>query len=404
MQSLVLPESVGFDATKLHRIGAAIRRYVDCGEIAGASVLIARKGQVAYCEATGWADLANQRPMQPDTLVRIYSMSKPITTVAILMLYEQGCFQLDDPVARYVPGYAHLQVCVGGTPEAPQLAPLDRPVTFRHLMTHTSGHVYSSPDGSTVERINWAADRKAEETIPEETLAEWMARYLDIPLAHQPGAAWTYGYSMDVLGYLVEAISGQAFDVFLRERLFGPLGMADTDFYVPPEKMGRFAVNYGPADGGQLQVVDDSATGEYSRPRRFLSGGGGLVSTALDYWRFAQMLCNGGALGDVRILSRKTVELMTANHLPMSLIPFIPASWPLHTGYGMGLGVRVTMDVAATGLPGSIGAFTWQGAASTDFWVDPQEEMVGIILPQRLPGYYRPALDARVLAYAAITD
>ncbi len=399
-----VPENVGLSSARLQRIGAAIQGYVDRQEIAGASMLIARGGQIAYCQAVGWADLASQRPMQPDTLARIYSMSKPITAAAILMLYEEGRFQLDDPVARFIPGYANLQVCIGGTPEAPQLAPLERPVTFRHLLTHTSGHVYSSPDGSTVERINWAADRKAEETIPEETLAEWMSRYPDIPLAHQPGAAWTYGYSIDVLGYLVEVISGQPFDVFLRERLFGPLGMEDTGFYVPPEKVERFATNYRLADDGRLEVVDDPATGEYSRPKRFLSGGGGLVSTALDYWRFAQMLCNGGELGGVRLLSRKTIELMAANHLPAALIPFIPSTWPLNVGYGMGLGVRVTMDVAETGLPGSVGSFTWQGAASTDFWVDPQEKLVGIILPQRLPGYYRPALDFRVLAYAALTD
>ena len=295
-------------------------------------------------------------------------------------------------------------MCVGGTPEAPQLAPQGRPVTFWHLLTHTSGHVYSSPDGSTVERINWAADRKAEETIPEETLAEWMSRYPDIPLAHQPGAAWTYGYSIDVLGYLVEVISGQPFDVFLRERLFGPLGMEDTGFHVPPDKVDRFAANYRLTDEGRLEVVDDPAAGEYSRPKRFYSGGGGLVSTALDYWRFAQMLCNGGELGGVRLLSRKTIELMAANHLPAALIPFIPSTWPLNIGYSMGLGVRVVMAVAETGLPGSVGSFTWQGAASTDFWVDPQEEIVGVILPQRLPGYYRPALDFRVLAYAALTD
>lgn len=400
---LVQPEKVGFSSARLTRIDPVMQGYVDRSELAGIVTLLARRGQVVHQGCYGLTNLATGQPMQPDTIMRIYSMSKPVTAVAVLMLYEEGRFQLDDPVARFIPGFAETPVCIGGTVERPHLVPQERPMTIRHLLMHTSGLTYPNPQGDIVEQLVWRDNVETEKTIPEETLAEWMGRYVKTPLAHQPGSTWHYGYSIDVLGYLIEVVTGQSFDAFLRERLFGPLGMVDTGFWVPADKTERFAANYGWNEVGALDVVDDPATGEYSRPRLFLSGGGGLVSTALDYFRFAQMLCNGGALDGVRILGRKTVELMAMNHLTFTG-PFIPSTWPLNHGYGMGLAVRVVTNVAQTGVLGSVGSYTWQGAASTDFWIDPQEEIVGISLPQRLPGYYRQSLDFRTLAYQALED
>jgi CubicO group peptidase (beta-lactamase class C family) len=320
-------------------------------------------------------------------------MSKPITCVAALMLYDEGRFQLDDPVSRFVPAFKDMQVAAERSAKDFQLVPLEREMTIRQLFTHTGGLNYGRDEardalGALYRRVNvWGAG----------TLAEFVQRLAMLPLPRQPGSAWVYSVSMDVLGYLVEAISGMPFDAFLQERLFAPLGMTDTGFGAPAKKRARRAQLYGHDKTGALKRWSGSLP-------RFPSGGGGLYSTAADYLRFAQMLLNGGELDGARILRPETVKLMTTNHLPAAMLPFIPPTWPFRLGYGMGLGVRVIVNLAETGEPGSVGSFTWQGAAGTDFWVDPQEAIIGLSLPQIMPGQYDAAKEFRALAYQALLE
>jgi len=351
-------------------------------------------------------DIEADRPMQPDTIFRIHSMTKPITSVAVMMLYEQGDFQLKDPVSRFIPGFKDVRVFVKATESGLELAEPEREVTIQDLLTHTSGLVYGDPEGSPVEAAVWQGDREAEKVTPDETLEEWIQRLVRLPLAHQPGSKWQYGLSTDVLGYVVEVISGLAFDAFLEQRIFVPLGMVDTGFSVRQEKIGRLATMYGPAEGGGLQVIDRAETSKYSEPKRFLSGGGGLVSTASDYMRFAQMLLNGGELNGVRLLSRETVELMTMNHLSDELIPIQldPLTYYLK-GHGFGFGFAVITDPAQSGMLGSEGAYWWGGAANTFFWVDPRERLIGLIMPQFTPtGHYPIQREFQELCYQAIVD
>ncbi len=397
------PQELGFSPTRLQRIAPAMQGYVDRRDVAGIVTMIARRGQIVHQQCFGMMDLEAGKPMQADTIVRMYSMSKPVTAAALLMLYEEGHFRLDEPVYDFIPGFKHLKVVTGWTASGPSLVDLERPLTIRHLMTHTSGVPYPNPDGTPAEVAMARSQEKMEQThdaMP--TLEQWTDWLVTLPLAHQPGSGWTYGFSIDVLGRLVEVISGMTFDAFLQQRMFGPLGMVDTGFYVPAEKVGRLAALYARKED-RLELVDPP-TGEYARPRAFLSGGGGLVSTAGDYLRFAQMLLNGGTLEGVRLLSRKTVDLMASNHLPAHMLPFVPPAWPFRTGYGMGLGVRVVVDVAQSGMLGSVGSFTWQGYASTDFWVDPKEQLVGMMLPQSTTGPNKLQEDYRVLVYQALDD
>ena len=275
---------------------------------------------------------------------------------------------------------------------------------MQDLLTHTSGLVYGDPEGSPVEAAVWQADREAEKVAPDETLEEWIQRLVRLPLAHQPGSKWHYGLSTDVLGYVVEVISGLAFDTFLEQRIFSPLGIVDTGFYVPQEKISRLATMYGPAEGGGLQIMDTPETSKYSKPKRFLSGGGGLVSTASDYMRFAQMLLNGGEMNCVRLLSRETVKLMTTNHLSDELIPIqLDPLTSYLKGHGFGLGFAVITNVAQSGMFGSEGAYWWGGAANTFFWVDPREKLIGLIMPQFLAsGRYPIQRELQELTYQAI--
>jgi CubicO group peptidase (beta-lactamase class C family) len=400
---IVEPESVGMASERLARIPRVMQGYVDRGEAAGIVTLVARRGGIAHLSAVGCRDVERDEPMTDEAICRIYSMTKPVTTVAALMLYEEGAFHLDDPVAEYLPAFRDTPVFARETAAGIETEPQKHPMTVRHLMTHTAGLVYPNAWGSHVERLAAEADLRR----PDEPLADKVARLAAIPLDFQPGSAWKYSLATDVLGHLVEVLTGQELDAFMEERVFAPLGMVDTGFWAPPERAGRLSPVYARGEDGLVRLEEPELGGTARPP--YLSGGGGLVSTAWDYARFAQMLLNGGELERVRLLGRKTVALMTANHLPAvlgggagSAIRFIPETWPFNRGVGMGLGVRVTMDVAETGFPGSVGTFTWQGAASTDFWVDPVEEMVGVILLQRLPGWYRLAEDFRVLAYGAV--
>lgn len=397
------PEAVGLSPERLARIDAAMQRHVDEGRVAGLAVAIARRGRLAYLRCFGLADREAARPIEPGTIYRIYSMSKPITVAGALILYEEGRFQLSDPVSDYIPCFKGLRVWVRDTPQGPEFAPAE-PVTIWHLMTHTSGLVYANPEGSTVERMVWESDCEVEKAIPEETLAEWAPRQARLPLAFQPGSRWCYGLSHDLLGYLIECVAGTALDVFLRERIFAPLGMVDTGFWVRPEHLGRLAALYTYGPDGALERIDPPREGDFTGPCRFLSGGSGLVSTVGDYLRFAQMLLNRGELDGVRLLSRKTVELMTTDNLPPGVQMAFDGPVP---GYSYGLGVGVRTGVAAARTLGSAGEFGWSGRAGTEFWVDPQEEMVGLIMPQLtplVPASQFLADDFRVLAYQAIAD
>ena len=400
----IAPEEVGVSSARLNRIGKAMQSYVDERKLAGLITMIARRGQVLHFECFGMMDIEAEKSMQSDTIFRIHSMTKPITSVAVMMLYEQGDFQLKDPVSRFIPGFKDLRVFVKATESGLELAEPEREVTMQDLLTHTSGLVYGDPEGSPVEAAVWQADREAEKVAPDETLEEWIQRLVRLPLAHQPGSKWHYGLSTDVLGYVVEVISGLAFDTFLEQRIFSPLGIVDTGFYVPQEKISRLATMYGPAEGGGLQIMDTPETSKYSKPKRFLSGGGGLVSTASDYMRFAQMLLNGGEMNCVRLLSRETVKLMTTNHLSDELIPIqLDPLTSYLKGHGFGLGFAVITNVAQSGMFGSEGAYWWGGAANTFFWVDPREKLIGLIMPQFLAsGRYPIQRELQELTYQAI--
>ena len=386
------PEEVGLSSERLQRISPVMRSYVDRGKLAGVMTMIARRGKVVHFEKFGHKDIAADKPMEFDTIFRIYSMTKPITSVAIMMLYEEGRFQLNDPVSKFIPEFKDLKVFKNETEDGIELAYTKREMTIRDLLTHTSGLTYGWGDGP-VDKMY----QQAKLFDPKDTLKDAVGRLSRIPLLHQPGTTWEYSVSTDVLGYLVEVISGVSFDVFLEERIFKPLGMVDTGFSVPDEKVGRYAALYKPDDQTGLEIVytPPLATGQRTF---FFSGGGGLVSTASDYIRFSQMLLNGGELEGVRILGRKTVELMTMNHLPPGLHPFN------QQGAGFGLGVRVITDVAETETVGSVGAFGLGGAASTVFWVDPEEELIGLLMTQLLANPYPFQQQFKVLTYQAIVD
>jgi CubicO group peptidase (beta-lactamase class C family) len=388
------PEEVGLSSERLERIDSAMQDYVDRDKLAGMITVVARRGKVAHFKCFGMMDREAGKLMKTDTIFRIYSMTKPVTSVAIMMLYEEGNFNLNDPVSWFIPEFRDLKVFVKETESGPELADLKHPMTIRHLLTHTSGLSYGWDENSPVD----AMYREAGILNPNRPLEEMVQKLAELPLVHQPGSAWNYSVSTDVLGYLVEVISGQPFDVFLEERIFKPLGMIDTAFHVPEEKLDLFAALYGPAEGGGIEAIDAPAAIRVSKPVSFLSGGGGLVSTAADYMRFAQMLLNKGELDGVRLLGRKTVERMTMNHLSEGLHPFEMKE----AGFGLGLAVITDMTMSASLT--SDGVFGWAGAASTGFWVDPEEELIGLILLQFMPNHHLVRQKFRTLVYQAIVE
>jgi CubicO group peptidase (beta-lactamase class C family) len=389
------PEAVGFSSTRLERINRLVQAAIDRGEFAGAVTLITRHGEVVHCEAAGLLDVASGTPMRPDALFRIQSMTKPITAVATLLLYEEGHFLLDDPIARFLPEFAETKIFVRETATGIEVADLERPITIRHLLLHTSGLPYGNAEGSPVERLH------EQEQIGrmDEALDEKVRRMAQLPLAHQPGSGWTYGWSIDVLGRLVEVLSGQRFDLFLKERIFDPLAIGDTGFHVAAGQRGRLATLYTPGDQGGLRP-DTRAEQAYAEPPRFLSGGGGLVSTAADYARFCQMLLNGGELDGVRVVGRATVALMLADHLPERPRPF-PIVFG-NPGYGMALGGATIGDGALADVPLSRGSYCWAGGASTQFWIDRTEGLSGVFMAQREPMWLRLADLFTVLTYQAL--
>lgn len=405
-------EDVGLSIERLQRIRPAMQAWVDQRQCAGVLTLIARRGQIAHLECCGMMEIETDKAMQPDTIFRIYSMSKPITSVAALMLYEEGRFRLHDPVSKYLPPFKNTKVLVKAAESGHlMLADQERDMTVFDLLTHTSGLSYGFNPLCPIDTLYRKMYKELNILDHEDrlihpygvSLADIMPELAKIPLRYQPSTRWHYGLSTDVLGYLVQEISGRPFDEFLQQRIFTPLNMPDTGFYVPAEKVDRFAALYGPAENGGLRLIDAPAASPYLQTHSFRSGGGGLVSTAHDYLQFAQMLLNQGEYNGVRLLSRKTVEFMTMNHLAENVLqPEFTAKYP---GYGFGLGVRMVRNVAQTGHPGSKGMFNWGGAAGTDFWVDPQEELIAIIMPQQLwDPSLKISLDFRVLTYQAIID
>jgi CubicO group peptidase (beta-lactamase class C family) len=396
----VKPEKVGFSSERLGRINAVMQRTVDEGKCAGILTMVARRGQIAHLDCFGMMDVEAGKPMQSDTIFRIYSMSKPVTSVAAMMLYEEGYFQLNTPVSEFIPGFKDTKVFVRETESGPELADMEQEITIHHLLTHTSGLSYGFHEDTPVDALY----REVRQNLGEGATLEKIVEALSgLPLAFQPGQGWRYSFSTDVLGCVVQVVSGQPFDVFLQQRIFEPLGMVDTGFYVPAEKIDRLAALYGRSEEGELRLMETPATGRYAKPSVFLSGGGGLVSTVHDYVRFAQMLLNGGQLDGVRLLGRKTVELMMMNHLPEALLPFAVNPGEFSWGYGFGLGGKVMMDPARAGILGSRGEYSWSGAASTGFWADSQEKVVGLVMTQLMP--YQPLVNAlRVLVYQALVD
>ncbi|HRW03859.1 MAG TPA: serine hydrolase domain-containing protein [Caldilineaceae bacterium] len=394
---VVQPEELGFAGERLARIKPKMQAYVDENQLAGISTLIARRGKVAHFEHVGMADIDAGTPISADTIFRIYSMTKPITSVAALMLMEEGHFRLSDPVADYLPEFKDCRVLAADG----VLAKPSQPMTIRHLLTHTAGLSYGFDEYSQIDRLYREHGCHVQGYEKTPTLAAWITAIAQQPLAYHPGTQYRYSVAIDVLGYLVEVVSGMGLADFLAQRIFAPLGMTDTFFTVPPEKLDRFAANYGPREGGGLTVIDAPRESRYARPTLRPSGGGGLLSTAVDYLRFAQMLLNGGVLNGVQLLGRKTVELMTTNHLPDGVYVNMDATVAL----GMGLGVSVLRDLGKGQLPGSVGNYGWGGAANTNFWVDPQEDLLGIIMLQFMPsGTYPVVPDFRIMTYAALVD
>jgi CubicO group peptidase (beta-lactamase class C family) len=381
-------------------------KYIDAGKISGALTLVARRGEIGHFSALGLMDSERGKPVRKDTIYRIYSMTKPITTVALMMLYEEGRFQLNDPVGECLPEWSDVEVWVSGEHPDFKTRPPDRQMTVRDLLSHQSGLTYGFTDDNPVDRVY---PKLIQRQAFERPLPEWSNTLAGLPLLYSPGTAWNYSVSTDLCGYLVEVISGKQFDAFLEERILGPLGMADTAFYVPDDKLDRFAACYSPTEDGGFVLQDDPETSAYRRTPKLLSGGGGMVSTASDYYRLCQMLLNGGELEGQRVLSRKTVELMTANHLPggKSLAEHaIPGRWSEATydGIGFGLGFSVVLEPSTSQIVGSPGQYAWGGAASTAFWIDPVEEVIVVFMTQLIPSNYPLRRELQVLVNAAIDD
>ncbi len=369
------PKAAGFDPARLEVLHATTQRFVDEGQHAGVITLLARNGKLVDFQTYGYRDLEKRLPMERDTICRAYSMSKIITCAATLILFEEGRFNLDDPVAKYLPEMQDMKVWTGGTQAAPQLEQLKRSITIKHLLTHTSGLIYDFAGDDELTKLWRNADLWS-----GPGLTNFIAKLAKLPLKHQPGDAFTYGVNQDVLGALIERVSGMTFGAFLEERIFRPLGMKDTGFDVPPEKMHRLAKTY--KHGAEGKFVEDKPLIETwpEAGRGIEAGGAGIFSTAGDFARFAQMLCNGGTLEGKRILGRKTVELMTANHMVT-----LPNNQAATRQKGFGLGVEVTTDIGRLSTPSSVGQFGWYGAATTYCQIDPQERLVAIAFAQHFP-------------------
>ena len=412
----VNPVGAGLNERQLERITEHLQdRYIDAGRIAGCQVAVARHGQVGYYRSLGLRDMERSLPVEEDTIWRIYSMTKPITGVALLTLYERGMFQLSDPVTRFIPQWRDLKVRQVAADGTEQLVDPKRPMTVRDLMMHMSGLGFGG--GRTLQELfspnNLGQGRgftPGRGRGQGATLESMVDQYAGYPLEFHPGSHWLYSVSTDICGRLVEIMSGQRFDEYLRETIFEPLGMTDTGFVVPDDKVHRFAACYRRDSSKRLVLLDDPQRSGYREQPSFLSGGGGLVATTSDYLRFCQLLLGGGELDGVRILGRKTVELMATNHLPgggdLQSVA-LPGGYGEvgFAGRGFGLTVAVAQGPARTQVIGSPGEFMWGGAASTIFWVDPAEDLTVVFMTQFIPsGTFNFGGQLRTLVYPAIAD
>jgi CubicO group peptidase (beta-lactamase class C family) len=388
---LAAPEEIGLSSLRLARLGTVMRGEIERGRVPGAVALIARRGRLGFFESFGQRDAASGAPMPKDAIFRIYSMTKPITSVAAMMLWEEGRFLLGDPIAKYLPEFSGLEVAVARD-GALERVPIERPITIQDLLRHTSGLTYEFRGSGPVHKMYMGAKVYSR----AQSSADQVATLGRMPLLHQPGTRWEYSRSTDVVGRLVEVLSGQGLGAFFEEHILAPLGMVDTAFHVPERHHSRLAQAFAkdPESGSAVQLL------EVRDPPNFESGGGGLVSTAGDYARFLQMLLAGGTFEGRRLLSRKTIELMTADHLG----PITGAPDLLLPGHGFGLGFAVRLHAGIAQVPGSVGQYFWGGLAGTTFWVDPAEQLFALMLIQA-PGqrdYYRTLF--RDLVYSAIDD
>jgi len=392
------PGKAGFSPSRLAQLEAVAKRYVDSGEIAGVIAGVARRGRLVFMDSWGTRDLAAGTPMTRDTLVRVYSMTKPITSAATMLLYERAQIKLTDSIARYFPAFEEMEVYLGGSEPPFRTTPAERAIRIQDLLTHTGGLAYGIGDEHPVEkefeRAVWAKLAR-EPNVSLEAMTDTIA---ELPLVHQPRTAWRYSIATDILGALVEKVDGRKLSRFLAEELFEPLGMHDTWFTVPEADRDRLAVVYTPGENG-LEASGDPEVMAYTDPRRPASGGGGLVSTAGDYLKFAQMLLDGGRVGDRRVLSPRTVGLMMTDHLPPEV-----EGWD-RPGSGFGFGGQVVTDPVQWADYGSPGRFSWGGAASTFFWVDPAEELAAVLMLQLVPAFSsRITDDLYASVYQAIVE
>ena len=411
------PEKQGLSKEKIMAMENFFKeKYIQNGKLAGIQTLIARKGKVIHFKSTGLRDVENNKRIEKDTIFRIYSMTKPITSVALMQLFEQGLFQLADPVAKFLPEFRDPRVFVSGSYPHFMTRPAERDISIRDLLTHTAGLTYGFHYRTNIDhayRKVWSGPRgeNTDFSFPPLDLENFSKSIASLPLEFDPGDKWNYSVATDICGRLVEVLSGMTLDAYFAKNIFKPLKMKDTGFYVPKNKINRFASCYErtPKEYLRLQDAGSKSSGYSSMPLH-LSGGGGLVSTTEDYYNFCQMLLNGGSFGGKRLLSRKTIELMTSNHLPENQDMVTMGSEGSfseirYKGVGFGLGFGVNIDLADTQNSGSIGSYNWGGAASTFFWIDPKEELICILMTQLMPsGYYPIRVQMQSMVYSSFTD
>jgi len=411
------PDKLGLSKDKLNAMEDFFKdKYIQKGKLAGIQTLVARRGKVIHFESSGLRDVENNKKIEKDTIFRIYSMTKPITSVALMQLFEKGLFQLADPVSKFLPEFKNPKVFISGSYPHFMTRPADREISIRDLLTHTAGLTYGFHYRTNIDhayRKVWSGPRgdNTDFSFPPLNLENFSQSIASLPLEFSPGDKWNYSVATDICGRLVEVLSGLTLDVYFSKHIFKPLKMKDTGFFVPKNKINRFASCYErtPKEYLKLQDAGDNKSG-YSRSPLHLSGGGGLVSTTQDYYNFCQMLLNGGTFEDKRILSRKTIELMTSNHLPENQDMVTMGSEGSfseirYKGVGFGLGFGVNIDLADTQNSGSVGSYNWGGAASTFFWVDPEEELICILMTQLMPsGYYPIRMQMQSMVYSAFID
>jgi len=405
--TVVPPETAGFSSERLENLHALMQQAVDTKQIAGIVTILARHGKIIDYRTYGQRDMAAAAPMTKDTIFRDYSMTKPVTGVAMMILYEQGKWLPSDPISKFIPEFAHLKVYKGlDDAGKPILVDPDHAPTMRELMSHTAGFTYGFFGNTPVDKMYQDA-----QPLNSANLHEFIEKLSKLPLMYQPGKGWNYSVSMDIEGYIVEKLSGQSLPDFIRDHIYRPLDMQDSGFYVPADKRSRFSAVYTTGPNGELALVAAGPSGrstDYATPPTMPSGGGGMVSTAADYYRFAQMLLNGGQLDGKRILSPSTVKLMTSNHVPDELLTgqFGIGQMAMRPGFGYGYNCAVVFDPPQANLPEGKGTFFWDGAAGTWFWDDPTNDVVFIGMIQRMLSPASPNLEfqSRAAVYSALVD